>query len=127
MDFLILLVMGLAFSGFGGYAIWNEWKFFKTAIRVPGVIVSYNERRARKGGKVYAPVVAFEFDGENREVTGSLYSSGKPKIGEQRIVGVDPLHIEKARIYAKGNFVFLGFFLLIGLLCIAGAIFHLLN
>lgn len=127
MDFLMLLIMGLVFGGVGGYGIWNEWKFFKTAIRVPGVVVSYDERRGNKGGKVYSPVVAFEFDGEERKVTGSLYSSSKPKIGEQRIVGVEPNHIEKARIYAKSNFIFYGLFLLVGLGVIAGAVSHLLN
>jgi len=126
MDFLILLMMGLGFGSIGGYGIWNEWKFFKTAIRVSGVVVSYDEC-GRKGRKAYSPVVAFAFDGEERKVTGSLYSSSKPKIGEQRIVGVDPHHIEKARVYAKGDFVFYGLLLLLGLVTIAGAISRLLN
>ena len=97
------------------------------AIRVPGVVVDYASQPGSKGGTVYAPIAAFEFDGEQRRVTGSIYSSGKPKMGKQCIVGVDPYDIEKARIYSKWNYVFYGLFLVIGIGLLIGGVFSFLS
>ncbi len=122
MDTFILAAFGLLFGGVGGWLLWSEWQFFRRAIRIPGVVVSYEERRGHKGERVYAPVAAFELDGERRQVTGSIYSSGKPKMGKQCVIGVDPYNLDKARIYSKWNYIFSGLFLIIGIGLLVGAV-----
>ena len=122
METFFLILAGLLFGGVGGYFFRSEWQFFKRAIRVPGVVVDYASQPGSKGGTVYAPIAAFEFDGEQRRVTGSVYSSGKPKMGKQCIVGVDPNNIEKARIYSKWNYVFYGIFFVVGVALLAGGL-----
>ena len=121
------MLAGLLFGSIGGYLFWNEWQFFKRAIRLPGVVVDYASQRGSKGGTVYAPIAAFELDGEHRRVTGSIYSSGKPEMGKQCIVGVDPNNIDKARIYSKGTFVFYGIFLVVGIGLLIGGVFSFLS
>ena len=123
MDTLFILIgFGIVFGGVGGYLFWSEWQFFKRAIRLPGVVVDYASQRGSKGGTIYAPIAAFEIDGEQRRVTGSVYSSGKPEMGKQCTVGVDPYDITKARIYSKGNYVFYGIFLVVGVAMLVGGL-----
>lgn len=57
------------------------------------------------GSAMYAPIVQFEFNGETRQVTGSVYSSSKPKMGTRMQVGIDPQNIEDARLYQKSGSV----------------------
>lgn len=124
-----LETMGALFAAVGGFAFWKEYRFFKRAIIVHGIITGGSERdeekwknfrdrarsngmnvpenRPRSGGgeAVYAPVVQFEFDGKTRQVTGTTYSSVKPKMGKIMKVGIDPQNINDARVYQTSGLV----------------------
>ncbi len=138
---------GLLFGGTGGSVWWGERRFFKRAIIIPGVVTDYKTRETRQerfrkeavsrgfkssGGELislgspretpmYAPVVQFEFAGQIRQITGTVYSSSKPKMGAAVKVGVDPQNIEAARILSKFSFGVL--FFVIGLLLLATAVY----
>lgn len=123
----MLLLMGLAFSAVGWGMLVYEYRFFKRAIKINGVCTSYASQHGSKGGTTYAPVVSFEFDGEQRQATGTIYSSAKPTIGKLYVVGIDPQHIEKARVYSKCNYMFFGIFALIGTGLLVGYVLSLLR
>lgn len=139
---------GVLLGGLGG-ALWlRERRFFKRAIIVSGVVTDYKkleprQERFRKqavshgfqtsGEEVvslgarreeppmYAPVVQFEFDGQTRRITGTVYSSSKPKMGAVVKVGVDPQNIEDARL--RSEFPFGLIFFVAGLLLLVVAVF----
>lgn len=96
---------GAVFALAGGVSFYREYCFFKRAIIVRGVVTSYETRRTDKGDNLYAPVVQFEFDGQVRQATGRVYSSGKPKMGKVMKVGVDPQNIREARVFQKSGLI----------------------
>ncbi len=138
---------GVLLSGLGGAVWFRQRRFFKRAIIIPGVVTDYKtlESRqerfrkeavsrgfkpsgnevisfgARRETPMYAPVVQFEFDGQMRQITGTVYSSSKPKMGAAVKVGVDPQNIEDARILSK--FSFGAVFFVIGLFLLAAAVY----
>ena len=95
--------MGALFAAVGGVSFWKEYRFFKRAIIVPGVVTDYELHRGDRN--MYSPVVRFEFDGQSRRVTGTTYSSFKPKTGTPMKVGVNPQNIEDARVYQKSGLI----------------------
>ncbi len=97
--------------GIGIYFAFKEIQFFRTAILVPGIVVDIEEGLTRKGVRVYAPVVEFEFDGQIRRVQGVLGAPFKPKIGAKKTVGINPQHIYEARV--KSNYNLIAYILLI--------------
>lgn len=56
-----------------------------------------------EGKPLYVPVVAFEFDGQSRQVTGTMGSSLKPKIGSVMKVGIDSQNINNARVFQRSS------------------------
>ena len=132
--------IGALFAAVGGIAFWKEYQFFKRAIIVRGVVTGVSERneekwknfrdrahsngmnvpenRPRSGGReaVYAPVVQFEFDGQVRQVTGTTYSSFKPKTGTPMKVGIDPQNIEDARLYQISGLILTAVMAVLGII-----------
>lgn len=97
--------IGALFAVVGGVSFWKEYRFFKRAIIVRGVVTGVSGRIPGSREAVYAPVVRFEFDGQSRRVTGTTYSSFKPKTGTPMKVGVNPQNIEDARVYQKSGLI----------------------
>lgn len=128
------------FFGSIGVLFWRSHRFFKRAIIVRGVVTGWSTRQEEHwqqfraqaslmekklpeqcpknlgaGKPLYAPVVAFEFDGQSRQVTGTMWTSSKPKIGSVMKVGVDPQNIQDARVLQKSEWLLGGLFLLVGI------------
>ena len=105
-------------AALGGFAFWRDYRFFKRAIIVCGVVRKFVPRRVYRylgtRAVVYLPVVRFEFDGQVRQVTGTVYSRFKPKIGKPMKVGVNPQNIEDARVYQKSNLILTGTIAILG-------------
>ena len=101
--------MSALVAALGGFAFWRDYRFFKRAIIVCGVVRKFVPRRVYRylgtRAVVYLPVVRFEFDGQVRQVTGTVYSRFKPKIGKPMKVGVNPQNIEDARVYQKSGLI----------------------
>lgn len=122
-------IFGIICVFLGGYWLISDWLFFRRAIRIPGVVVAYDEKEgyARKPGAerppLYAPIVMFELDGEARKITGTTYSPSKsPQLGMRCTVGIDPRNIDNARIYFRKNFVIAIVFFVIGCAMLMGAV-----
>lgn len=136
----------ILFGGLGGVLWFRERRFSKRAIIISGVVTGYREyeeerredfyaeaekrgfkgiretaKAQRRTKEMYAPVVQFEFDGQTRQVTGTTYSSSKPKIGAVMKVGIDPQNIEDARVMSKFSFGFV--FFAVGVLILATAVY----
>lgn len=105
-------------AAFCGFSFWNKYRFFKRAIIVPGVVRDFESRRFREYFGfpifIYWPVIQFEFDGQVRQVTGTVYSRFKPKIGKPMKVGVNPQNIEDARVYQKSSLILTGTIAILG-------------
>ncbi|MGN0016041.1 MAG: DUF3592 domain-containing protein [Candidatus Avelusimicrobium sp.] len=101
---------GVILGAVGGVAVYREKRFFKRAIIVNGVVTSYASKEIKTNAAyssaqtVYAPVVKFEFDGEERYITGRSFSATKPKTGTVMQVGIDPRNIYDARLYSKAGY-----------------------
>lgn len=110
--------MSALVAALGGFAFWRDYRFFKRAIIVCGVVRKFVPRRVYRylgtRAVVYLPVVRFEFDGQSRRVTGTTYSSFKPKIGKPMKVGVNPQNIEDARVYQKSSLILTGTIAILG-------------
>lgn len=110
--------MGAFVAAFGGFAFWRDYRFFKRAIIVCGVVRKCVPRRVYRylGARavLYLPVVRFEFDGQVRQVTGTVYSRFKPKIGKPMKVGVNPQNIKDVRIYQKSSLILTGTIAVLG-------------
>lgn len=110
--------MGAFVAALGGFSFWRDYRFFKRAIIVPGVVRKFVPRRVYGylGARavLYLPVVRFEFDGQVRQVTGTVYSRFKPKIGKPMKVGVNPQNIKDVRIYKKSNLILTGTIAVLG-------------
>ena len=105
-------------AALGGFSFWRDYRFFKRAIIVCGVVRKFVPRRVYRylgtRAVVYLPVVRFEFDGQVRQVTGTVYSRFKPKIGKPMKVGVNPQNIEDARVYQKSSLIRTGTIAMLG-------------
>lgn len=110
--------MGALFAALGGFSFWRDYRFFKRAIIVPGVVRKFVPRRVYgylgTRAILYLPVVRFEFDGQVHQVTGTVYSRFKPKIGKPMKVGVNPQNIKDVRIYKKSNLILTGTIAVLG-------------
>lgn len=101
---------GVILSAAVGVAVYREKRFFKRAIIVNGVVTSYESKEIKTNAAyssaqtVYAPIVKFEFAGEQRCVTGRSFSATKPKTGTVMQVGIDPQNIYDARLYSKAGY-----------------------
>lgn len=113
---------GALFAVVGGLCFWSDYCFFKRAIIVRGVVTDYTVRHERDG-TLYSPVVQFEFDGQSRRVTGTTYSSFKPKIGKQMKVGVNPKNIEEVRLYQTSGLILTGVVAVLGLAFFISALY----
>lgn len=127
--------IGALFAAVGGFAFWKEYRFFKRAIIVHGIITGGSERISQKmsrsngfasNGTIlhyeYAPVVQFEFDGKMRQVTGTTYSSVKPEIGKPMKVGIDPQNINDARVYQTSGLVLTAVMAVLGIVLLIIAV-----
>ncbi len=113
-EILPFIIFGSVFFLIGFCLFIREWKFFKKAIMLPAVVVDYRSKRESKGDTMYAPVVQFEFDGQIRRVEGSVYSSGKPKMGKQMKVGIDPNNINDVRLKQGSAYFLYWMFIIVG-------------
>ncbi len=102
---------GVILCAAGGVAVYLESRFFRRAIIVNGVVTSYESKEIKTNAAyastsktVYAPVVQFEFNGEQRYVTGRSFSAEKPRTGTVMQVGIDPQNIYDARLYSKAGY-----------------------
>ena len=114
-------------AALGGFAFWRDYRFFKRAIIVCGVVRKFVPRRVYRylgtRAVVYLPVVRFEFDGQVRQVTGTVYSRFKPKIGKPMKVGVNPQNIEDARVYQKSNLILTGTIAILGTMLLSRMVY----
>ncbi len=100
----------------------SQYKFFKTAIIVPGTITgfkSHQHKNRREDGReitVYNTVVSFEFDGQMREIVSQSSSSVKPKIGKMVKIAVNPMDIEEAYIYSRTEILMTCMLLIMGMI-----------
>lgn len=118
LELCVLFGGGIGTFAIGLWGLWSDIKFFKTAIKVPGVITGYKEKL---GGEdiMYHRVATFEFDGQKREVIETRHASSyKPTLGKPCQVGVNPYNIQETRIYSKMNLFFYVLFIALGLLMI---------
>lgn len=118
---MIAILFGAVFFVIGFLALFFYYRFFKTAIIVPGTITgfkSYQQRDKENGREItmYHTIAGFEFDGQMREIVTQSSSSVKPKIGETVKIGVNPKDIKEARIYSKSSVLCFWLFLLMGTL-----------
>lgn len=119
------VILGVA----GGVAVYRENRFFRRAIIVNGVVTSYESKEIKTNAAysstsktVSAPVVQFEFDGEQRYVTGRSFSATKPQTGTVMQVGIDPQNIYDARLYSKAGYRLASLFLWLGGLLLLAAV-----
>jgi len=101
------LLAGIFLIICGSILLIKHLSFFKNAIMVDGVCTSVDRDLRRPSGRgrtfakdivVYAPVVTFTFDGEERKTVGK-FSKKMPKLGTKYRVGINPVLIEEARVF----------------------------
>lgn len=101
---MIAILIGAFLCIISFFGLRSHYKFFKTAIIVPGTVTgfkSHQHKMRREDGReitVYNAVASFEFDGQMREVVARSTSSVKPKIGKIVKIAVNPMDIEEAYI-----------------------------
>ena len=84
----LIVVIGLAV--YYGYMTGLNRKLKKCTVMVKGLIVSYKvSHSSDDSGTTYAPVFGFNFNGHDYTVSGTLYSSGMPKIGKEVNLYID--------------------------------------
>lgn len=120
---------GVILCAVGGVAVYRENRFFRRAIMVNGVVTSYESKQiktnaayASSAQTVYAPIVKFEFDGEQRYVTGRSFSATKPTTGTMMQVGIDPQNIYDARLYSKAGYGMASVLLWLGVILLVSAV-----
>lgn len=118
-----LETVGAVFAILGGAFLWQDYRFFKRAVIVSGVVTNYAKHPGSDGRSTYAPVVQFEFDGQTRQVTGDVYSSGKPKMGKVMKVGVDPQNIQEARVSQQFVRIICGIFFVVGVVILLSSVY----
>ena len=86
---IICVIVGLIV--FYLYSSLLNGKIKKCTVMVKGMIVSYkvSHSASASGGTTYTPVFGFNFNDQNYTVTGSLYSSGIPRIGKEVDLYID--------------------------------------
>ena len=90
------ILLGCLFlSGTGAYILFWEYLFFRRAIRVKGVVTAYEKDPYNHE---YVEIVSFSFDGKKRQVKNGYTTPKKPKLGQSREVGINPLDIQQARV-----------------------------
>lgn len=119
LELCVLFGGGIGTFAIGLWGLWSDIKFFKTAIKIPGVITGYKEKLSGAERIMYQTIATFEFDGKKREVIETRHASSyKPTLGKPCQVGINPYNIQEARIYSKMNLFFYVIFIALGLLMI---------
>lgn len=85
--------IGLCCAVFGGYYLWEGYRFFTRAVMADGVITDYRISSSLFNfRKMYIPIVQVVFKGQvlKTEVWRGMHYYTKSKIGKTVKVGIDP-------------------------------------
>lgn len=101
-----MLLFGSIFGGVGlilltvGIYFYNDTNAYqKDTIRVKGKVIRLSASYAQKGGRLYTPIVEFEFNNQTFQVAGSVASSPSAfDVGEEVELFVKPAQPQEARI-----------------------------
>lgn len=89
LPYLIAPIIGLALIAPGAWFAYDNVQFRERADRVPATIVGM-DTDSDSDGTTYAPIYAFEYDGERQREQATVHTSSRPTIGARVTVLVDP-------------------------------------
>lgn len=120
MGLRLVYLIGWVLFLLGGAILIDAWLFFRRALLVEGKITSFETqvttgKRAQKQ-TMYAEVISFPFENGTRNVTGSVWTLSRPKMGTVRKVGIRPDRKNAFRVYSSIPYIAGSIFGLIGLI-----------
>ncbi len=118
-----IIALGIIVFFIGFFCRRSDHNFFKTAIKVEGKITAYRPKdiyntERREYERVYYPIISFQFDGEEREITDNNYSYYKPPLGFRRQLGINPQDSNDVRVYSGESELLDWFFMFLGIACL---------
>ena len=118
---IVLFIVGVIFSAFGGIVFRDELHFRKRAYEDTGYIIAIETGKGSEGSTMYAPVIRYEYQGEAQQFTARISSNMcKHEIGDPIDIYVLDSNPPEARLKSKGMLLFSGLFLAMGIACLVG-------
>jgi hypothetical protein len=114
---LFMLIFGFAFAGIGIFAIKSS-KIDPGWTRISGHVTG-SSSNISNGSTTYTPIVSYEVNGRDYQVTASTSSNNHPAIGTGKEVAYNPASPDEAKVVADGaSKSLLYLFPAAGILCI---------
>lgn len=100
---IIIFLVGFLFASFGVFIVWESTNFKKNAATSMGIVVAIEikEQKSRDSGntEVYAPVIQYNFGGQQHQFTAKVSSSHiSHQIGDAVPILVDKSNPDSARV-----------------------------
>lgn len=112
---ILFMLFGLAFGGFGLFAIIDS-RVDESWVKVEGRVTSY-KTNYNNDSTTYAAIVSYEVDNQEYTKTSSFSSSFTPQIGSTKEIAYNPSFPDEAKVIeGTGPSLFLYLFALIGLM-----------
>ena len=126
---IIIFIVGLVFATIGGFLLWDDRKFRRTAQASTGEILGYqvNQSRSqntRSSQATYSPVIQYTYAGQQHQFTAAVGSNMiRYAIGAKVPILVSPSKPSQARLNSPALTILASIFFLIGLVSVVAFFF----